>query len=63
MRQRWVDVHEVAGAVRSHPDTVVMVFTDHYAAEAFMHELCTGHELVQGGVHHDEGVHCPVHMS
>jgi hypothetical protein len=61
--ERWIDVHTVERAQVHEGNGVLLRFHDHAHAVEFFESLCTGHELVDGGVRHDDGKYCPVHYT
>ena len=58
----WINVARVARAERGNRHgQVVLSFDNPTAVQEFMESLCSGREVIGGGVRHDEGRHCPVH--
>lgn len=58
----WINVARVAKAEHGNRSSqVILTFDNSDEVREFMESICTGRELVGGGVRHDEGRHCPVH--
>jgi hypothetical protein len=58
----WINVARATRAERGNrPSQVTLTFDNDLAVAEFLESICTGHELVGGGVRHQEGLHCPVH--
>jgi hypothetical protein len=61
-REHWVNVAHVAHCERgTRPNSLLLIFDTPNDLMEALAALCTGQEMREGGVRHDNGKHCPVH--
>jgi hypothetical protein len=61
-REHWVNMAHVAKVeAGTRPHTLMLTFDSPADITEALVSLCTGREMRDGGIHHDDGKHCPVH--
>ena len=60
--ETWIEKHKVSRVEPgTRPSSVLITFDNPAARDQFMRSLCSGRDLVGGGIRHDTQVHCLIH--